>query len=317
MLVGSQVKVSETDVSCKECHEKLVFADDVGEQVCGSCGVVDEGLNSSASNSPDYVAAMTNSAVRERPTSRMMYDLDLPTFIGSQNFDGNGRRIQGSYELTQLRKWNKYTASEGSNRQNAVKAMREIDQIVGAVGLPNSVAIEACEIYRRGLKSGVTRSRSITGMAAAAVLVACSIVGANCPKEEIGRLKLAASRSSIRHYHKLLQRNMNIRVTMTDPSREVSRIAQNSGITGKVERRSLEILAQVKDDPTLAGKRPNSVAAAALNIASILMGQRTNQVRIAFAAGITPITIRKRTRDISAILRNAAIKAEPAQAIQS
>jgi transcription initiation factor TFIIB len=182
MLVGSQVKFPETAASCKECHEKLVFADDVGEQVCGACGVVDDSLNSSASYSADYVAAMTNSAVRERPTSRMMYDLDLPTFIGSQNFDGNGRKIQGSYELTQLRKWNMYTISGGSKRYNAVKAMREIDQIVGAVGLPNSVAIQACEIYRRGLNNGITRSRSITGMAAAAVLVACSIVGANCPK---------------------------------------------------------------------------------------------------------------------------------------
>ena len=154
-------------------------------------------------------------------------------------------------------------------------------------------------------------------MAAAAVLVACTIVGANCPKEEIGRLKLAASRGSIRHYHKLLQRNMNIRVTITDPSLEVSRIAQNSGIKGTVERRSLEIIAQVKDDPLLAGKRPNSIAAAALNVASILMGEHTNQVRIAFAAGVTPITVRKRTRDINAILRDAAASAVPVQVIQN
>jgi transcription initiation factor TFIIB len=239
----------------------------------------------------------------------MMYDLNLSTVIESENFDANGRKIQGSYELTQLRRWNAYTISRESKRNNEVKAMREIDQIVGAVGLPDSVAREACEIYHRELKSGIVRSRSITSMAAAAVLVAANLVGANCSLDEIEKLKNNANGNSIRRYHKLLLRNMNMRVTTMDPSRDVSRIAGKAGINGKVERRSLEILAQVKDNAMLAGKRPTSLAAAALYVASTQMGERTNQMRLAFAAGVTPITIRERSAEIATILSNSTILA--------
>ena len=317
MLVSRQVGLLEDNASCKECHEKLVFAEDNGEQVCNHCGVVSDRPNFSFSHSPDYIAAMTNSTPREQPTSRMMYDLNLPTVIDSEDFDANGKRIQRSYELTQLRRWNIYTISRESRRNNEVQAMREIDQIVGAVGLPNSVAREACEIYHRGLKSGIIRSKSITSMAAAAVLVACSLVGANCPSDEIEKLKKTANGNVIRHYHKLLLRNMNIRVTAIDPSCDVSRIAGKAGLSGKVERKSLEILAQVKYDARLAGKRPASLAAAALYVASMQTGERTNQLRLAFAAGVTPITIRKRSAEISMILSNAAIPIEPSGMLQS
>ncbi len=310
MLVSSEARLLEKEPICKECHGSLVLADDVGERVCIACGVVDDRPDESASYSPDYLAAMTNSAVRERPTSSMMYDLNLPTVIDKQNFDANGRRIQGSYELTQLRKWNTYTISGESKRSNQVKAMREIEQIVGSVGLPNSVAIEACEIYRRGLKSGVTRSRSITSMAAAAVLVACNLVGASCPQDDIERMKRTANGHLIRQYQKLLLHNMNRKVTTSDPSRDVSRIVSKAGLSGKVERRSLEILAQVKDHEMLAGKRPTSIAAAALGVALVQMGERKNTLRLAFAAGVTPITIRKRSLEISQILSERGIPIE-------
>jgi transcription initiation factor TFIIB len=322
MLVSRQIDRLNGGASCKECNERSVFAEDSGEQVCTNCGVVSDASDVSISHSPDYIAAMTNSAPREQPTSRMMYDLNLSTVIESENFDANGRKIQGSYELTQLRRWNAFTISRQSKRNNEVKAMREIEQIVGAVGLPNSVAREACEIYHREIKNGTirngsVRSRSITSMAAAAVLVAANLVGANCPQDEIEKLKKTANGNSIRRYHKLLMRKMNMRVTATDPSRDVSRIAGKAGINGKVERRSLEILAQVKDNAMLAGKRPTSLAAAALYVASAQMGERTNQMRLAFAAGVTPITIRERSAEITTILSNTTIPVEPGRVLQT
>lgn len=297
----------EEDAFCGECHGKFVSVEDSGEQVCNGCGVVSDRPNFSTSQWPESAAAVTNSTLREQPTSRMMYNLNLPTVIDSEDFDASGKRIRRSYELTQLRRWNLYTISRESNRNNEVQAMREIDQIVGAVGLPDSVAREACEVYHRGIKNGVIRSRSITSMAAAAVLVACSLVGSNCPSDDIEKLKQTGNRKVVRHYHKLLLRNMNVRVTATDPSRDVSRIAGKARLSGRVERKSLEILSQVKYDARLAGKRPASLAAAALYVASAQIGERTNQLRLAFAAGVTPITIRKRSADIFMILGGTTV----------
>ena len=49
-------------------------------------------------------------------------------------------------------------------------------------------------------------------------------------------------------------------------------------------------------------KRSHSLAAAALYLASRELGERTNQLRLAFAAGVTAITIRKRSADMTRIL---------------
>jgi transcription initiation factor TFIIB len=303
--------------SCKECHGRLLFAEDTGEQVCTVCGTVGDSSSEPISLSIQDAATIRNSTTREQPTSRMMYVLNLPTVIGSENFDAGGKRIQGGYELSQLRRWNKYTISGEPNRSNEVRAMFEIEQIVGSVGLPASVAREACEIYHRGLRKRAVKSRSISGMAAAAVLVACYIVGASCAPDEIERLKKTANGNFIRHYHKLFLRNMNLKVTVADPSRDVSRIAAKAGVDGPTERRSLEILSRIKGEPTLAGKRTASVAAAALSIASIQMGVHQNQMRLALAAGITPITLRKRKADISAILGRVAQTALPDPVIRN
>jgi transcription initiation factor TFIIB len=301
MLALAQVGLPKESASCKECLGKLVFDEDTREQICRFCGVVSDepgGLVSSE------VATRTNSTSRERPTSTMMYDLNLPTVIDLRNFDANGRRIEGSYELTQLRRWNNYTISEGPKRNNQVQAMRDIDQIVRAAGLPDTVAREACEIYRKRLKGTSVRTRSITSMAAASVMVACNLVGATFPPAEFEKLKRTANGKFIRYYHKLLLKDLNMRVTAIDPSRDVSRIAGTAGMSGRVERKSLELLAQVKDHPLLAGKRHASLAAAALYVASIQVGERANQMRLAFAAGVTPITVRKRSAEISKILQD-------------
>jgi transcription initiation factor TFIIB len=95
--------------------------------------------------------------------------------------------------------------------------------------------------------------------------------------------------------------------------RDLSRIAGRAALSGRTERRALEILAQVKDHAILAGKRPNSLAAGALYLASIQMREQTNQSRLAYAAGVTPMTIRERSSDISSLLGDSTIAVEPAK----
>ncbi|MHB8566834.1 MAG: transcription initiation factor IIB [Nitrososphaerales archaeon] len=238
---------------------------------------------------------------REEPTSNMSYFLNLPTVIDSKNIDANGKQISGSYELAQLRRWNKFSISRDSKRNNEVKAISEIDRIIEMLGLAKSVAKQANEIYHKQL-SGPIRRRSISGMSAASVLVACYMLGIPCPVNEIERMSAPVSGKVIRRYYKLLLHEIGIRVTNFDPSNDVSRIATKAGLSGRSERKALTILASVKDNATLVGKRPISIAAAALYLASIQEGERANQLRLAFAAGVTPVTLRKRSLEITQIL---------------
>ena len=104
----------------------------------------------------------------------MAYFLNLPTVIDSKNIDANGKLISGSYERT-LRRWNKFSISRDWKRNNELKAISEIDRIIEMLGLAKSVAKYANEIYHRQV-SGAIRRKSIAGMSAASVLVACYLL---------------------------------------------------------------------------------------------------------------------------------------------
>jgi transcription initiation factor TFIIB len=90
-----------------------------------------------------------------------------------------------------------------------------------------------------------------------------------------------------------------------DPASHVSRIANRARLGGVTERRAIQILEKVKDDSLLAGKRPASIAAAALFLAANETTASTTQIRIAFAAGITTITLRRRTAEVSGLLQTS------------
>jgi transcription initiation factor TFIIB len=93
-----------------------------------------------------------------------------------------------------------------------------------------------------------------------------------------------------------------LRIASPDPASELSRIASRAGLGGITERRAVQILDKVKNDSLVAGKRPVSIAAAALYLAAGQTSQYTTQIRVAFAAGITTITLRKRATEISELL---------------
>ena len=70
---------------------------------------------------------------------------------------------------------------------------------------------------------------------------------------------------------------------------------------GHVE--ALEILAQVGDSALLSGKNPVSLAAASLYLATIETSEYTTQLRIAIAADVSTVTVRKRCLEIIQLVK--------------
>jgi transcription initiation factor TFIIB len=231
-----------------------------------------------------------------------MYDIHLPTLIGSDNADANGKAIRGRHEFDQLRRLNSITISRDTETNNGMKAIAEINRITEAMALPISVSNEAQEVYRRGLKEGHIKGKSIVNMAAATILIASTSLGVSCSLDEMERVVTTVRGRMARKYYRLLIRTMNLEPARANPSLHVSRIAGRAGLSTTVQRRALEILEIVRESQALVDKRSLSVAGAALYLASIETGERINQLRLAYAVGTTPITIRKRSSDISAIL---------------
>ena len=301
MSVLASPVVGKQRERCGECTAVLVSDFETGEQICAACGTVSR--NDDAGYSAIYSSRAAGlGSVMGDENSSMMYYVSLPARIDSRDVDARGKHIVEAGDMSRLRRLNNMTIASDSNRRNLTRAASEIQRIAESLSAGRGVVERAYEIYRRVIEEGSGRRRSIVGLAEAAVYLACKEGGVPRSAEEIEHTADAHDTKSIRHYSKVLMKGAGLRIASPDPASELSRIASRAGLGGITERRAIQILEKVKNDSLLAGKRPISIAAAALYLAAGQTSQYTTQIRVAFAAGITTITLRKRATEISGLL---------------
>jgi transcription initiation factor TFIIB len=293
------------DDRCLECRGNLVPDYDIGELICRNCGVVRSGDDLRFSAIYTASAGELGSLIAEEEDSGMMYYVSLPGKIDSRDVDARGKHINEVADMNRLRHLNNVTISSDSKRKNLTRAASEIQRIGNSLGAGKSIVERAYEIYRKGIEDGTARRRSIQGMAEAAIYLACKERGITRSVGEIGHAGDGIQGKNINHYSKILMKGAGMQVTTPDPSSQVSRIANRAGLGGLTERKAIQILEKVKDEPLLAGKRPISVAAAALYLAANQQTEHATQIKIAYAAGVTTITLRKRAAEISKLLHGA------------
>jgi transcription initiation factor TFIIB len=232
-----------------------------------------------------------------------MYDTGLPTFIDKKNRDASGKQIISSPEMERLRKLNRFIITNDSKTRNLNKAGREIQRITEILGMNSLIAERANYIYKKALNQKLIRGRSIAGIAAATICIACKDMGVPFMVERMENLVENCNKKTIMHYYKLLLKQLKINVSVPIPTQHISKIATQARLSGRTERRALDILSAIKGEPSLSGKKPVSLAAAALYLSSLQMDEHASQLRIAIAAGLTTITIRKRYLEIIEILK--------------
>lgn len=291
------------DVTCHICNGKIISDVDNNERFCGSCGTVTNYNHGFGINEKRTMSVYSECETSSGELTSLTYDISLPTFIGNKNVDSSGKHIQGHSEIDRLRRLNKFTISSNSKTRNITKAIREIQRITEILGFSNLIAERAAYIYRKALGQGLIKGRSITGIVAATIYISCKESGIPSSIEKIERLLENVNKKNIAYYCKFLIKQLNLNVGLPTPSSNISCIAERSGLSGKTERKALEILSQVKGNAILSGKKPISLAAAALYVASLKTGEHITQLRIAIAAELTTITIRKRALEIDNILK--------------
>jgi len=293
-----------TDNICTVCSGQLICEPDSGEEVCGSCGIVArDSIELAAERRAFTLEGMDKRYRTGEPASLMMYDMGLPSFIDNKNIDANGGHIQGYSEIDRLRRLNKITVSNNSKTKNLNKAMREIRRITEILGIGTPVAERAAYIYRKALEMGLIKGRSITGIVAATIYIACKDTGTQRSIHEIQDVIGNADRRNIAYYYKFLLREMKIHVPLPVPSNSISRIADKARLSEKTVRKALEILALVGDNALLSGKNPVSLAAASLYLATIETSEYATQLRIAIAADVSTVTVRKRCLEIIQLVK--------------
>jgi len=288
--------------NCPECTSKnLVHDYDASETICGDCGLVlyEQMLD----KGPEWRAftqeEKTSKSRVGMPTSYSIHDKGLSTTISQVDRDAFGRKLPLSTRLQmwRLRKWQIRSRVHSSTDRNLAQAMSELERISGRVSISPSIKEKAAVIYRKALEKSLVRGRSINAIAAAALYAACRKSGAPRTLREIAEASLVNKKDVARCY-RLLLKDLDFHMPISDPLTYVSKIAEKTGISGKTQGAAITILAEARRKRFVAGKEPMGMAAAALYIACLQNNEKITQKEIADAAGVTEVTVRNRYKSL-------------------
>ena len=234
------------------------------------------------------------------PMTYTIHDKGLSTMIDWRNKDIYGRDIpaRNRAQWYRLRKWQRKIRISGATERNLAFALSELDRDSSRLGLPRSVREAASVVYRNAVENKLIRGRSIEGVVAASLYAACRKCKVPRTLDEIAEVSRVGKKEVGRTY-RFLTRELNIKLPPTSPVDYVPRFASELNLSGEVQSKAIDIIGKAMDKGLTSGKGPTGVAAAALYIASVLLGERKTQRDVAEVAGVTEVTIRNRYKEIS------------------
>lgn len=289
---------------CKSCGSFLIGDSFKGEIICPACGVVVSEQLIDAGPEWKAIVEPQDKAKRVRvgsPRTVALHDFGLSTIIGRDMKDSQGQYFdkKGRSQYYNLQKWQSRIRTTSSERTLSGVLMK-ITEVSHNLSLPNNVIETAAQIYRDSAKLNVARSKSIIGMTAASVYLACR-------KCEIGRsIKDVADAAHtdqriVAKYYRLILKEVETNY-IPPPSvwKYISKLVNTAKIDIRVERLALLLAHKTDDSRVSSGKAPAGLAAAYVYLSSVMLGVRLPQREIAEVAEVTEVTIRNRCREILA-----------------
>jgi len=287
---------------CPECGSARLMRDyESAEIVCMDCGFVV--ATKLTDRGPEWRAFDDEQrAKRTRvgaPLTYTIHDKGLSTMIDWHDRDIYGKRLSPGQkaQIYRLRKWQRRIRVSDATERNLAFALSEISKIANTLSLPKNIVETASVIYRKAVKERLIRGRSIQGVTAAAIYVACRQCGLARTLEEIAQASNIHKKEVGRSY-RFLVKELDYFIPPLKPSQYVAKFSNQLTIQGKVEEIAHKILGAAKELKLTSGRGPTGIAAAASYIASVLTGERKTQREIAEIAQVTEVTIRNRYKEL-------------------
>lgn len=288
--------------NCPRCMQgSLVTDNESGEMYCSKCGfVITEKLQEFGPEWRSFTHDEHGDRARAgAPTSLTMHDMGLATIINPTNKDASGRPLTASMKSTieRLRTWDNRSQVHEPVDRNFRQAFSELNRLKDKLALSDAVVEKAAYIYRKALDKGLVRGRSISALMASALYAACRDTST---ARNLKDVEQAANikRKDIARCYRLLVKELDLRMPVTDSIQCVARIASRIGIAEKTKRHAIQVLNTARENEISAGKDPMGMAAAALYLACVKYGEDKTQRDIAEAANVTEVTIRNRYKGL-------------------
>lgn len=296
MMIDKLVSLSVE--RCPECGSSLLLRDtENAEVVCGNCGFVvttrltDRGPEWRAFTPEEHKQKVRVGA----PQTFMLHDKGLSTKIDWRDISGFAPEKRA--QLYRIRQWQQRSRVSSSTEKNLALALLEISRISSMLSLPKNIVETSAIIYRKAVKEGLIRGRSIRGMATAATYLACR---QNKLVRTIAELSRASNinKKEIASNYRFLVKKLKIFVPHVKPNQHVTKLSNQIGLDGLTEGIAHKILIGAKKQKLTSGRGAKGIAAAACYIASIIMGNYRTQREFAEAADLTEVTIRNRYKEM-------------------
>ncbi len=287
--------------ACPVCGDKLIGDLEKGENVCPNCGYA---TSAPADSGPEWKAMdleEKNRRVRVgSPTTLSLHDFGLSTMIGTSPRDSHGKYIDSATRASveRMRKWDNRTRTVSSEDRGLAIVLAKIAELCDSLNLPKNVAETAAQIYRTSARMKVAKSKSILGMTAATVYLACRKCGVSRTLKEVARAAGMEKGSVARYFRLVLKEVEKEYVPPPSVEKYISKLVNLAKIDPKVEHLALLLSRQTADSNISSGKAPVGLAAAYVYMASVMAGEKFPQREVAEYAEVTEVTVRNRCRDV-------------------
>ena len=291
-------KITKHVTKCPECKSSEFIEDPTrGETVCASCGLVikeemiDTGQEWRAFDSEQ----MSKRARGGAPLTFTKHDKGLTTEIGKglgELYKVPTRKRAQYYRLT---KWHKRLIK--SKDRNLSFALSELQRIISFLNLSRPIHERVARYYEEAVNKGLVRGRSIESVVASLTYAVSREFGSPRTLDEISEASGVEKREIGRTY-RYIARALKVRILPADPMTFVPRFCSMLGLSDKVQAKSIEILKKAKKHDITSGKGPTGVAASAIYVACVLIGEKRTQREVADIVGVTEVTIRNRYKEL-------------------
>jgi len=297
---------ADSKEKCQRCgNGKMLTDNESGEMFCSNCGfVMSEKLQESGPEWRSFTQDEHGDRARAgAPTSLTMHDMGLATIINPINKDASGRPLSASMKSTieRLRTWDSRSQVHEPVDRNFRQAFSELNRLKDKLAISDAVIEKAAYIYRKALDKGLVRGRSISALMASALYAACR--DTSTPRN-LKDVEIAANikRKDIARCYRLLVKELDLKMPVTDSIQCIARIASKIGIAEKTKRYAIKVLKSAQEKEVSAGKDPMGLAAAALYLSCVKNGEDKTQRDIAESANVTEVTIRNRYKGLKELL---------------
>ncbi|RLE43961.1 hypothetical protein DRJ22_06340 [Candidatus Woesearchaeota archaeon] len=283
---------------CPECGGTIFIEDkNRGELICASCGLVlEEGSIDRGQEWRSFDSEQASQRARTgAPLTFTKHDKGMMTEIGKglgELYKVPGKKRAQYYRL---KKWHKRLIE--SKDRNLSFALSELQRIISFLNLPKSVHEKVGRYYEEAVDKGLVRGRSIESVIAALVYGVARQFRTPRTLDEIAEASGLEKRDIGRAY-RYIARELNIRILPADPKDFVPRFCSMLGLSDKVQAQAAKILDRAKRLDLTSGKGPTGVAAAAIYIACVLVGEKRTQREVASLINVTEVTIRNRYKEL-------------------